>query len=162
MTNAVIVLLTCFYWKWRQVLCGFDASLLFLSKIKDVNKNGQRKLSSCFTNINHAFVGLEVHMKQRVILIDCLEPKNCPRCDWKDTVYACIWKIQIDYQYLQIPPYFRAFTEISSCLVNKLSRWGIKQLGIFVLVPFFFYFPMIIGWGHDHITRGEESPALGS
>ena len=51
--NAVIVLLTCFHWKWHQVLCGFDASWFLSFKVKDVNKNGRGKFSSCFTYVNH-------------------------------------------------------------------------------------------------------------
>ena len=68
------------------------------------------------TLIMNAFV--EVHMKLRVILINCFNPKKLYTLWLKDKsfiMYAHIWEIQIDYQYLQIPSYFRAFTEISSC-----------------------------------------------
>ena len=52
----------------------------------------------------------------------------------------------------------RDVTKISICLVNTTSRWGIKQLGIF-LVLFFFYFPMKVAGGHNHSSRGNPWPS---
>ena len=49
----------------------------------------------------------------------------------------------------------RDVTKISSCRVNKATRWGIKQLG-FLLVLFFFSFPMKVGRGHIHSSPGEN------
>ena len=55
----------------------------------------------------------------------------------------------------------RVVTEISSCRVNTTSRRGIKRLGIFLAVLFFFYFPIKVAGGHSLSSRGK-SPALGS
>lgn len=33
----------------------------FPSKVKDVNKNGRRKFSSCFTNVNHECICRGAH-----------------------------------------------------------------------------------------------------
>ena len=46
-------------------------------------------------------------------------------------------------------------TKISGCRVNTTSRRRIKQLGIF-LVLFFFYFPMKVARGHNHSSRGKS------
>ena len=49
----------------------------------------------------------------------------------------------------------RVVTKISSCRVNTTSRRGIKQVGIF-LVIFFFYFPMKVARGQNHSRRGKS------
>ena len=54
----------------------------------------------------------------------------------------------------------RYFTKISSCQVYTTSRRGIKQLGISVVL-FFFYFPMKVARDHIHSSRGK-SPSPGS
>ena len=54
----------------------------------------------------------------------------------------------------------RAVTKISSCWVNTTSRPGIKQLG-FLLVLFFFYFPMKVAGDNVLSSRGI-SPAPAS
>ena len=50
---------------------------------------------------------------------------------------------------------FGLVTTISSWQVNTTSRQGIKQLG-FVLVLFFFYFPMKATRDHIHSSRGKS------
>ena len=54
----------------------------------------------------------------------------------------------------------RVVTKISSCRVNTTSRRGIKQLG-FLLVLFFFCFPIKVAGGHTHSSR-VKSLAPGS
>ena len=49
--------------------------------------------------------------------------------------------------------------KISNCRVNTTSGWVIRQLGIFLLVVFFFYFPMKVAGGH---IRGSRGKALAS
>ena len=54
----------------------------------------------------------------------------------------------------------RAVTKILSFQVHITSRQRIKQLGIF-LVLFFFYFFMKVAGGHLHSSRGNSpAPAL--
>ena len=50
--------------------------------------------------------------------------------------------------------YTRVVTNISSYRVNTTSRRGIKRLGIF-LVLFFFYFPIKVAGGHSLSSRGK-------
>ena len=65
-------------------------------------------------------------------------------------------------KYMNIREKYRhAYTEVGvvtknlSYRVSTTSRLGIKQLGV-SLVVFFFYFPMKVARGHVHGSRGKS------
>ena len=68
------------------------------------------------------------------------------------------WPIERRSCYVTLP--CRVVTKISSCRVNTTSRWESNREG-FLLILFFFYFPIKVARGHSLSSRGK-SPAPGS
>ena len=68
------------------------------------------------------------------------------------------WPIERRSCYVTLP--CRVVTKISSCRVNTTSRWESNREG-FLLILFFFYFPIKVARGHS-LSSGGKSPVPGS